>query len=810
MSDIGFVHSLKNTQQRAPQATPMTQDFIPYDKTAAFGGAEQLIEAERKHVEQLRQADQQTYRGVGLAISGGGIRSAVFALGVLQQLARKGWLQKIDYLSAVSGGGYIGSSLTWLLHRNWDTGKFGVSKDDFPYGTNRRGKTWCDPSDKNQVSSVEEEKGGNREKAAMLRFLRQNGKYLTPGDGINLFSLVAVVLRGTFLSLFVHLPLLILLLLMLYGAYIIRPVSGYPDSWSYLTQLHVMGMNIPLNFSLFIALALIVAATFASLLYAWHTYSTGSERKERYPQRRRFEVVAAQMLVAIIAFAVLGTLPLLHDLLAKTEKQEIVPTTMGLLSTLFGFIASMTAFFKSSAPRVDSARRRTSMALLAWTATFFLLYGVLFLAYLIAHNTIQSTALQSWVIYGLWLSGAIVVGRFVNLNYISIHRYYRDRLMETFMPNVCEVIENGCSGAEGATAADAARLSSMCRPDEGASGPYHIINTNIVLVESRIKKFRGRGGDNFILSPQFCGSNATGWRATQSFMNDRMTLATAMAISGAAANPDTGVGGEGPTRNPVLSLLMSLLNIRLGYWAPNPHPKINQWQNVKQTGERLNPFKGFRPNFIVPTLTSTALAKAVSKLFALLNLPINIENNFGKNEQNRFIELTDGGHFENLGLYELIRRKLPTIILCDGAADPNYKFEDLANAIEKVRVDFGTIIKVDVNPLVPSETINPTCRIPCTEQGFVIGEIIYPDNTKGTLIYMKTTLTGALPPDLISYKKQHASFPDQTTADQFFDEKQFEAYRELGFVIAREMTTKCRWAAPETQQQPAERAVRVA
>jgi|GEM_PF-2419061 len=48
-----------------------------------------------------------------------------------------------------------------------------------------------------------------------------------------------------------------------------------------------------------------------------------------------------------------------------------------------------------------------------------------------------------------------------------------------------------------------------------------------------------------------------------------------------------------------------------------------------------------------------------------------------------------------------------------------------------------------------------------------------------------------MPADLICYKKAHISFPDQSTADQFFDEKQFEAYRELGYLIAEQMTDAC-------------------
>jgi hypothetical protein len=159
------------------------------------------------------------------------------------------------------------------------------------------------------------------------------------------------------------------------------------------------------------------------------------------------------------------------------------------------------------------------------------------------------------------------------------------------------------------------------------------------------------------------------------------------------------------------------------------------------------------------------------------------ERSFGKNEKNRFIELTDGGHFENLGLYELVRRRLPRIIVCDAAADPEYGFNDLANAIEKVRVDFGASVKIDIKPLIPRKASKDE-EIRHAETACVKGAISYADNTEADLYYIKTTFYKDLQADLFAYRKFNPAFPDETTADQFFDEKQFEAYRELGYVSA--------------------------
>lgn len=285
----------------------------------------------------------------------------------------------------------------------------------------------------------------------------------------------------------------------------------------------------------------------------------------------------------------------------------------------------------------------------------------------------------------------------------------------------------------------------MCGGKDGTlSRPYHLINTNVLLVNSRIAKFKARGGDNFLLSPRFCGSQATSWVPTEHFMGDKMTLATAMAISGAAANPNAGVGGEGATRNPALSFLMSLLNIRLGFWAPSPR---------------------FPGDAVYPDLLEPGLGELLR---------------YGLDETGRYVQLSDGGHFENLGVYELIRRQLRLIICSDAGADPEYQFGDLGNLVEKVRVDFGAIIAFTepLDRLVASQDGG------VAEKGYLEADIRYRDGSRGLLVYIKSTWLAGLSADLTAYKRQNEDFPDQSTADQFFGERQFEAYRELGYQTA--------------------------
>jgi hypothetical protein len=203
---------------------------------------------------------------------------------------------------------------------------------------------------------------------------------------------------------------------------------------------------------------------------------------------------------------------------------------------------------------------------------------------------------------------------------------------------------------------------------------------------------------------------------------------------------------------------MGLLNFRLGYWVSNPH----YWQ--KWRGGVRN------PNFLLPGLWEVLLRNRLT-------------------EKGVFLQLSDGGHFENLALYEMVRRKLRLIIVCDGGADPDFTFSDLANAMEKVRADFGALIMIDNNdlrPLTPKRCDDPD-GVACAERSYLVATIRYADNSEGLLIYLTTTFFKGVTADLYGYKKEHPAFPDEPTSDQFFDERQFEAYRELGFQAAWRM-----------------------
>ena len=155
------------------------------------------------------------------------------------------------------------------------------------------------------------------------------------------------------------------------------------------------------------------------------------------------------------------------------------------------------------------------------------------------------------------------------------------------------------------------------------------------------------------------------------------------------------------------------------------------------------------------------------------------------NERSDWIYLSDGGHFENLGIYELVRRRCGRIICVDAGADPRRTFADLGNAVQKCRVDFGVDVKVNTEPLRIGATDGRS------ESGYAIGTVVYPatqeaEEFEGIFLYIKPSIPtrlDELSADILSYRAKNPEFPHEPTRNQWFSESQFESYRRLGYVI---------------------------
>ncbi|MFD1123568.1 patatin-like phospholipase family protein [Methylophilus flavus] len=696
------------------------------------------IHLEHQHIEEHRQryglGDSKQYSA--LAISGGGVRSASFALGVMQGLVSADIMKNVDYLSTASGGGYIGSTLTWLLNQinaSQPQQPASVEAGHFPLGRIKAGNGNNNAPD------------GNAE----LDFIRHHSSYLTPTKALNYISLLAVILRSSFVSITTYFLAISALLFIFVSLGAFEPVVTCVTDW--LPEV--------LTYNWFLLLAALMVFVFASgsFIYAVFTRILASE--SLYQPRTRLQTFFGNLIYGGVIALILASIPLLHALLTHLGSLYTEKGFAGL-STFLGFVMGVIQFFRLRKGCVNDKRSQ----LLIFGAATLLIYGLFFSAYLLDLAIINHE--RPILLMIVLFIAAGVSGLYINTNYISLHRMYRDRLMECYLPNLENIRKNIWGYA---SVADQTGLDQMCQgPNQR---PYHIINTNLVLSTSKKVQYQSRGGDSFILSPLLCGSTATGWVRTASWLKDTpsssgMTLATAMAASGASVNPNAGNNSRGMARTPFISAVLSLLNVRLGIWATNP---------------RFYERKLSKPAFL------TTLIKS-----------------FNENEAQ--IELSDGGHFDNLAIYELIRRRVNIIVASDAGADKHFVFDDLGNCIEKVRVDFNVNIRFN-DPLFTLDNLQPgsagasqreILKYGLAKNGFAIATIEYPpldDENQtpvyGTLIYIKATMVSELPVDVLNFKASHPDFPHEPTSDQFFNEIQFEAYRELGYQITKNMVKEC-------------------
>lgn len=359
---------------------------------------------------------------------------------------------------------------------------------------------------------------------------------------------------------------------------------------------------------------------------------------------------------------------------------------------------------------------------------------------------------------------AVLLGWRVDINKFSLYMMYRLRLSRAYFgASNNERLPHPFTGFDPGDDLPLADLLHL-RPRAGEAvmagpvpRPYHLFNSAVNLVQGNELAWQTRKAANFVFSPAFCGfelpaanGGVGGFRPTAGYASrsaigddhdNGIKLGTAVAISGAAASPNMGYHSSPP-----LSFLMTLFNLRLGRWSPNP---------AQASWQRASPVFG--------------LVSIVKELFGLTNAESN------------FLYLSDGGHFENLGLYELVRRRCRLIVVVDASCDNGDRFEDLGNAIRKCLTDFNVPITLDVGKL-------PGAAGGIPRGSFVTGRIHYHQadggSHEGVLLYLKPALTGGENADIFNYSRLHPAFPHETTADQWFDESQFDSYRSLGRHIA--------------------------
>ncbi len=848
--------------------------------------------------------------GSALCLSGGGIRSASFSLGVLEALSsfslglldskqkivsdatvrHPGLMHQLDYLSTVSGGGYIGSWLTAWIYRRRRTEARGVA-------TNGWGESYAFIL---RLLGGEGSLTSGDPEPQPTRHLRDYTAYLAPAMGLSLDSwdLFAIEFRNLLVNWIMLVPLLIALVsLPQISHFAAGNFSRIGRSWAFWAAIATTVV-------LFLEAACFTAASLPShrpkklnpgpgpgtvlkrfvlpvllgnwiiaqlcrnicpgkylpmflsvLLISWlgfarlgagvcHSYqnavSTGRTAAHRESHRLK-DILATQSAALISALATAGllawvvdrvfphlthcppgsesialqdrlftifapplvtmipllTVSLFSGLVGVFEQEEdrewlsraggaqlavvvgwVLAHSVTLYATeswalvvaglggMVGGLASSLGFssITSAGPRpVKAAQLSTlgrflakhNLVLPAASAGALLLiaFGVAEVEFKIAGGK-TADLVSHLTVFGVSAALTLLLNWAININLFSLHGMYRERLMRAFLG-----ASNTQRTPDAFTKFDPRDTPLETDLATSPAVPLHVHNATLNLVGTQDSAWRQRKAAPFSFTALHSGSWRLGYVSTDSYAHHNgPTVATVMAISGAAFNPNMGYHSS-----PLVTLLMTFFNARLGVWLPNP--------------ARAN-----RPDLPGGAIGADFLRKS-GPTMALEPL---IREALGMTDENyRWIELSDGGHFEDLALYEMVLRRCHHIVVVDAGADPDCQFEDLGNALRKIEIDLGVPIRfrhgLHMKKGVKSD--NLYCAVATINYGQIDGgpELTSEERAhlQGTLVYVKASLNGTEPPDIKQYALTHPTFPHETTASQFFNESQFESYRHL-------------------------------
>jgi hypothetical protein len=836
-----------------------------------------------------------------LCLSGGGIRSATFALGVLQGLAFAGVLGTIDYLSTVSGGGYTGGWFTAWLKREGPGGRDKVLETIDPGRAIHHAHV-----DKAPDKDPDRESG----KVSPVEMVRRTCRYLAPRGGVvsaDVWTLVTTMSRNLVLNWLVILPILAAALMIpriYYGGVqaversFVAPgqpcaVTGDAAWWSFLVAqaafivaivyvvLNLVGLGGKWSQGRFLSWFLLpTIAGAAAMTFFWSAYpcatslpvslivastipaigwivigATAGRVGRRVPNDGsavRVRVGVRTVLAAIAAGPIIGagawwlgsfeygfgpgehlrelyailSVPLVLGLalaqmtvfigLASSEMDDAVlewysrcGAWVGIAAAIW-IVAGVLVFFMADMVElgVQAVGRALSMDRRAAAAAVAALVPLLSsLAGLAARAggepgkpsalraVVQQLALpaiifgllstMAWVdlraaekleyhrltvgtvcgpndwrippchadgggiaenvaLFGGLLAFGLLMSYFVPVNRFSLHGMYRQRLIRTFLgASRRDRHPNGFTGFDA--------KDDICVHELKDVRPLHVICTTLNAVSSTTVGRHEKQSESFTFTPLHVGNHGLRYRAASEYGSDGggegtgLSLGMALAVSGAAASPAMGMYSTKSR-----AFLLTLANARLGLWFGNP-ASSRSWQHSE------------------PPLSVGPLMRE------LLGLTT---------DHNPYVYLSDGGHYENLGLWEMVARRCRFIIVSDAGCDPEYTFDDLANAVRRIRLDLGIPIQFDSLEITKAgqNQGNPHAAIGRIRYAVVDGKgADGKDVPDGTILYLKATLSGDETIDVRNFACGDPTFPHDSTANQFFDEARFESYRLLGF-----------------------------
>ncbi len=821
---------------------------------------------------------------IGMALSGGGIRSATISLGVIQKLMESDFFKRVDYLATVSGGGYIGTALSSLLasrgHVGFDARPFEFDERDRPHFESEGVAAPFAESQKRPLAEYLRWLNGSD----VVAHLRAFGEFLVRRHRVlnrdllrtigHLLSGVTSMLLLFAIMIFLIASVLLVLMFLNGGPALLVSVGGLSTYLSGMWQASGrdgIAINLFLGAVSPLLLSSVASYTLVRTPDAWFRRDGDSPEEAR--QYRLLWVVGGALFVsgfvlnplllhpagdavpslllpplfflgAVLSTAVTYVLMLVAALdrsyfrsgrkhrsylgallglnlylLAIASGVMSIPYVIGLLGEQGsvggaatagaggGLTAVVLAWWRKRKTdavieRMKSGWQRSTVflhKLVLGVAVAVFVVAMLLLAVIVVIDVLAWLGHAPITLTGLlWCVGGfgvlfLVSGYFADFNKLSLHYFYRDRLVEAYMRT--EARPRDSYGREQELKRDHGGMrvtqlqgrrgdGSQVRLADGESfvhyqvesrgeldrfkfwsppkvtgqrfagavtpAPYHLYSTCVNLLTDRDMRFRSRKSDIFIFSRFYCGSSVTGYMDSGVYRMGNTKVARAMSISGAAV--DSAVGGDSFFAQ---SFATTLFNIRLGQWMENPAFRGGKYACWQENWV-------FWPKYLL----MEALGMSDSR--------------------RRLVHLSDGGHTgDNLALVPLLQRRCRLIVVVDAEHDPDYAFSSLINAIRYAEVDYGARIDIDLDGFLPdTQGLVP--------KHFVSGKIRYPENdhfaaSEGMLVVLKSSVTAGDETQIHKFRQIQPNFPQQTTGDQFFSEAQFEAYRKLGKAMARDL-----------------------
>ncbi|HDR2786604.1 TPA: patatin-like phospholipase family protein [Enterobacter asburiae] len=718
---------------------------------------------------------------LGLALSGGGIRSATFCLGLVRALAKNGLLKKFDYLSTVSGGGYLGGMLGRLYTKN------------------------------NEKYSID--KALASDDTILLAWLRNNGRYLTPAGFLDKSLAITQIFRSFIAALF----LLTLMCLVVSGIAISLNTMLVLQPNFLETTPWLIALSVPLFFSAVMAFSywildeekpreslkfaltvvtisyaclawiidfpdyflqsylppvalIIIAVTNVKLIHsALKTLSsTSGKLRQQFTRAMTNSLWLAGAILILWGVYALG---LLWSRESSASGTLLPPALLALLKASWELTAVKKLFSK-----MKNGHSFISISLMqgANILGYLLLIFSLITVCAAEIKIIRYDSLFHYTLYPSLFAFAVVLffiylcqpKRIITfLNLSSLHNFYRSRIERAWLsvtnvgsPPKHRFPQNPLEDQLNNKLANIEKVTDSLHCDDvqfkdynphSHLGPIHLITCCInQTVDDRSGNYNADRKGIALTVSSFGVETGTHFPLPSNVLKDS-TLSKWIAISGAAA-----ATGMGSLTSPGLAFILFLIGGRLGFWEKNLNPKDD---------------------------VTASLPALFAEMFA--RFP-------GKNSE--YWYLSDGGHFENTGVYPLLKRRVKTIVVADCGADPEYRFDDLENLVRKARIDYGIIITFDT-PAQPMFIPLYDLKKGEAAAPLIKATISYPKQgplpeMQGTLLIVKPHLLENMGLDTERYAKRHDDFPQQTTGDQFFDEEQWEAYHQLGLQAGKAIT----------------------